>query len=426
MVRLLHTADWHLGRTLEGRSRMEEQYQFVDELCRIADDRGVNLVVIAGDVFDTYNPSAAAEELFYDALERLSDGGRRAVVAIAGNHDNPSRLRAANPLALRHGVTLVGYPTETLEPGGSPPGVCRRACGAGWVELDIPGVDENVVIATIAYPSERRLNELLAEHIDDEAVLQREYSERIRVCLAEVAAHFRPDTVNVIMSHLFVRGGLEAESERSLGGALGVDPSAFPENADYVALGHLHRSQSVGGAAVPTRYSGSPLSYSFSEADQQKEVILVDVEPGAPARLERIPLSCGRPLKRWEANSLQEVHEWCEEEANRQAWVELTLHLSEPLTASQTAELRRRHQGLVNIRVLLPELESDEDEVRLSSLTLEEQFRRFATRERGAPPDDELVALFLELAGGASVDDIMAGDPTAGTATGEEVADETA
>lgn len=98
-MRILHTSDWHLGRSLENINRIEEQWEFIDQLCEIADEERIDLVLVAGDVYDSYNPSAAAEELFYYALDRLNDGGGRAVVVIAGNHDNPERLCASNPLA---------------------------------------------------------------------------------------------------------------------------------------------------------------------------------------------------------------------------------------------------------------------------------------------------------------------------------------
>ncbi|MGC7879795.1 metallophosphoesterase family protein, partial [Desulforudis sp. 1190] len=91
-MRFLHTSDWHLGRTLEGRSRQDEQEEFSQELCRLADDEKIDAVLVAGDVFDTFNPSSAAEQLFYDTLDQLAAGGRRAVVVIAGNHDSPERL----------------------------------------------------------------------------------------------------------------------------------------------------------------------------------------------------------------------------------------------------------------------------------------------------------------------------------------------
>ncbi len=118
-MRILHTSDWHLGRTLEGRSRLEEQVMFIDELCGIVEAEAVDLVLIAGDVFDTVNPPAAAEELFYDALNRLADGGKRGIVVIAGNHDNPERLCAASPLAERNGIILYGLPKEVLTPSSS-------------------------------------------------------------------------------------------------------------------------------------------------------------------------------------------------------------------------------------------------------------------------------------------------------------------
>lgn len=114
-MRILHTADWHLGRTLEGRSRQEEHEKFVDELCTLVRDEAIDLVLIAGDVFDSGNPSAAAEELYFDALARLGENGRRAVVVIAGNHDSPDRLTAVQALAQRHGATLFGYPYD--DPG---------------------------------------------------------------------------------------------------------------------------------------------------------------------------------------------------------------------------------------------------------------------------------------------------------------------
>ena len=111
-MRLLHTADWHLGRSLEGRSRRPEQEQMVDEICALADAEDVHLVIIAGDVFDSANPPAFAEELFYDALDRLSADGKRGVLVIAGNHDNPERLCASAPLAVRQNVVLLGKPAD--------------------------------------------------------------------------------------------------------------------------------------------------------------------------------------------------------------------------------------------------------------------------------------------------------------------------
>src|SRR5689334_21764985 len=111
-MKILHTADWHLGRRLEGRSRHDEQSRVLDEICDIAAEEDVDAVLIAGDIFDSYNPPAESESLFYSTMTRLSDGGRCAVIVIAGNHDSPDRLIASNPYARVLGISTLGYPID--------------------------------------------------------------------------------------------------------------------------------------------------------------------------------------------------------------------------------------------------------------------------------------------------------------------------
>ena len=111
-MRFLHTSDWHLGKSLSGFSRAAEHEAFLDEVVQLAAD--VDLVIVAGDVFDTYNPPIEAEELFYDTMARIGDGGRTAVVVIAGNHDSPDRLSAPVPLSATHGVFILGRPGDQV------------------------------------------------------------------------------------------------------------------------------------------------------------------------------------------------------------------------------------------------------------------------------------------------------------------------
>ncbi|MGD8400910.1 MAG: exonuclease subunit SbcD [Bacillota bacterium] len=396
-MRVLHTSDWHLGRSLEGRSRISEQEQFIDELIDITTQEQIRLVLVAGDVFDTSNPSAEAENLFFDALERLCDGGKRALVVIAGNHDSPERLHAANPLALKHGISLFGFPGEQLLMGTSSGGVRRLKTGPGWAELTLPGAAETAVVYALPYPSESRLNEVFTEKLDDDSQ-QIAYSERVGQLFAKADGIFRPDTVNLAVAHLFARGGLESESERQLGGALAVSPQALPQQAQYVALGHLHRPQQVHHAPQICRYSGSPLSFSFSEADQQKEVVVVDVVPGGVARARSINLSCGKALKRWRADNIGEARLWLMEPKNRECWVELEIMADEPLGSAELAELRKAHSGIITIRPIFPELAADDPALRrLAELPLIDRFKLFFERERGIAPPEELVRFFLEM-----------------------------
>jgi exonuclease SbcD len=227
-MRILHTSDWHLGRSLENISRIEEQWEFIDQLCDIADEERIDLVLVAGDVYDSYNPSAAAEELFYYALDRLNDGGGRAVVVIAGNHDNPERLCASNPLASKNGIILLGYPGSRAgvnKYGSAKTGVVDS--GAGWLEVGISRCSHTAVIIALPYPSEARLEQLLTRETD-EKTLQRAYSDRVGSIISALSRRYRADTVNLALSHLFMNGGKQSESERVLqvGGALTVEPGS--------------------------------------------------------------------------------------------------------------------------------------------------------------------------------------------------------
>jgi len=402
-MRIIHTSDWHLGRMLEGRSRIEEQVKFIDELCTIVEDEAVDLILIAGDVFDTVNPPAMAEELFYDALNRLSAGGKRAVVAIAGNHDNPERLCAASPLAVGNGITLYGLPKEVLMPSllaqPNQGKVVRVAAGQGWAELHIPSCPDPAIIAMLPYPSESRLNEVVSESLDEE-ILRQEYSKRVQQLFATFGENFRADSVNLGVSHLFVRGGMESESERpiQLGSAPTVEVEAMPSGAQYVALGHLHRAQAVKGTTVPTRYSGSPLAYSFSETGYAKSVILVEAFPGQPVTTREIFLSAGYPLVKWQAKEgLAQVQRWIDEGKDLNAWIDLEVYVTSALNSQDIHTLRRQREHLINIRPVFPETEQIVAEAR-SKLPIDELFRKFyQNRTSGAEPEQELVSLFLSL-----------------------------
>ena len=400
-MRILHTSDWHLGKSLEQISRLEEQREFIDFLCATVEEQKVDLVLVAGDVFDTYNPSAAAEELFYEAIDRLSCKGKRAVVVIAGNHDKPERLCAASPLAYRNGIILLGYPNsdagEYSTLGGS---IKLEASGPGWLELQIPGCDCNAVILTLPYPSEARLAEVLTLQAD-EGILQKAYSEKIGSLFADLSGHFREDTVNLAMAHLFMLGGKQSDSERTLqvGGALTVAPEMLPAKAHYVALGHLHRPQQVKSAPCPAYYSGSPLAYSFSEAGYSKALYLIDAVPGQEAEVTPIYLSCGKPLCRWIAEEgIDQAMQWCEEGRDPNAWVDLEIVTDRVLTMEEQKRLRTLHPGIINIR---PRLKTEAMEVSSpesrEGKKIDELFTDFYQYRMGAEIPEALLQAFLEV-----------------------------
>lgn len=404
-MRILHTADWHFGRLLEGRDRREEQAAFVDELCRIVEQHAVDLVLIAGDVYDSVNPPAWAEELFYDSLERLSAGGKRGVVVIAGNHDQPERVRAAAPLARKHGIVLLGLPKESAAIDDSEAEEQRVRIvdgGASWFEIAIPGVEHTAVVLALPYPSESRLKELISESFTQEQ-MQQAFSQRIADLLAELGQKFRDDTVNLVTSHLFVMGGKESDSERpiQIGGALTVTPDAFPANAHYVALGHLHRLQKLREQPL-VRYSGSPLAYSFSEAGQSKAVVIIEALPGQPVQEEIVYLQSGRPLVRWKATEgIAQVEKWLEEGRDAGSWIELELHVSEAIDPAEFQRLRKLSDDFVKIQRVLVQGDLEQQEelegTKREELNPEQLFRRFYERKRGVQPDQRIVQLFNKL-----------------------------
>lgn len=395
-MRFLHTSDWHLGRTLEGRSRQTEQEDFLNELCRLAKMEKADAVLIAGDVFDSVNPPAASEQLFYDALDELAEGGRRAVVVVAGNHDSPQRLAAASPLARRHGIALFGLPGEDPRIGAGP----ILDAGPSWVEIGLPGCDHKAIVLALPYLSETRLKELLVSSLDDEAAMQLAYTAKVRHIFAQLTHRFRPDCANVAMSHIFVQGGSPSESERplfSVGGACTVASRDLPP-AQYIALGHLHRPQRIKDAPGDCRYAGSPLAYSFSEAGQAKSVVWTEVVPGRPAVIREIYLDCGAPLVRWQAvEGLSQVYRWLEQGRDPRAWIDLEIHLQTPLSLQEVHDLRGACDHFIDIRPVYPQLAQDMVRPARKGLSIENMFELFFEKKMGIRPDPGTVALFMEV-----------------------------
>lgn len=382
-MRILHTGDWHLGRTLEGRSRLLEQEKFLDELVAMAEDQQADVIMMAGDVYDSVNPPAAAEGMFYDAAARLSENGRQLVV-IAGNHDQPERVSAVSPLVSRQGISLVGLPSSEA------------------VRIHIPRTDEIAIIAALPYPSESRLSELLAGE-GDEIELRLAYSAKVGMLMRQLASSFQTDTVNLAMSHIYVLGGVESDSERPIqvGGAYTVDPSAMDIGAQYTALGHLHRPQAVKGNGM-IRYSGSPLAYSFSEAGQAKSVMMLDIAPGGVPKAEELFISSGRPLVKWVCRGgLEEARRWLDEGRDSNAFIDLEISLSEAMSLGEIQSLRKAHEGIIHIRPLYPALEAETMLSSRAQMPVPELFRKFYQRQTGgAEPEEELVELFMSLISG--------------------------
>ncbi|MBE6023805.1 MAG: exonuclease SbcCD subunit D [Cellulosilyticum sp.] len=398
-MRILHTGDWHLGKNLEGHSRLQEQEAFLQDFVQIVEEQNIDLIIIAGDVYDTSNPPAAAEKLFYDTLKKLSRNGERITLVIAGNHDNPERLVAAGPLAREHGIIMVGTP-KTIVPTGAYG--CHEVVvsGEGYIELKMNG--ENAVILTIPYPSEKRLNEVLYHEMEEAEERAITYGERIKVLFDNLSIHYRKDTINLVTSHLFAMDSEEGGSERSiqLGGSYIVSGDCFPTDAQYIALGHVHKPQIVPGTNKRARYSGSPLHYNKKEINFTKKCFVVEVKPQEEAIIEEIPFKVYKPIEVWKCESIEAAIERCEAEKERAVYVYLEITTDRYIREDEIKQMKSLKADILEI---LPKIDGeDEEEAALEQLTeqpISDVFKAFYKKERGVEVEDEVLQVLLNLLG---------------------------
>jgi DNA repair protein SbcD/Mre11 len=276
-VKILHTADWHVGRTIQGRSRAEEHQAVLSELTDIAQRESVDLVLVAGDLFDTSAPAPEAERIVYRGLLALAEVAP--VVAIPGNHDSDRRLAALTPLFDLARVTIrAGVAKEPVEIDTASGELARIAC--------IPWLSQRYIVK--------------AAHLMDEDAAQSRarYEERMALVVDSLTAGFTPDAVNIVMAHLAIVGAAFGGGERTAQTIFEywVNSTLFPAHAHYVALGHLHKAQAVIGPC-PIHYPGSPLQLDFGETDMNRCALVVEATPGTPATARAVELTGGRRLR---------------------------------------------------------------------------------------------------------------------------------
>ncbi|MBV4429318.1 exonuclease SbcCD subunit D [Clostridium tyrobutyricum] len=399
-MRILHTSDWHLGKNLEGYSRMDEQEAFLKDFIGIVEENHIDLIIVAGDIYDSYNPPARAEKMFYDTLKKLSSGGKRMTLIIAGNHDNPDRLVAAGPLAKEHGIIMIGTP-KTIVSLGKYGDHTVVDSGNGYVEIEING--ERAVILTLPYPSEKRLNEVLYDEMDTEIKKVQSYNDRIKSIFDNLSKNYRDDTINLVVSHLFTIGSQEGGSERNvqLGGSFIVDGSCFPEKAQYVALGHIHKPQIVPGTNGIVRYSGSPLQYNKKEINFKKKCFIVDVKPCEQCSVEEIEFKIYKPIEIWKCKSVEEAIKKCKINKDRNCFVYIEI-MTDTYIGEEAIKLMKTNKK--DIIEIVPKIVGENvDNIDIGSFSekpFEEIFKEFYFKERKVEPQQEVVDTLLSIMNG--------------------------
>jgi exonuclease SbcD len=334
-MKILHTADWHLGRSLDGQPLLEDQAHLLTQLVDLAVAEAVDVVVVAGDVYDRAVPPADAVALLDEVLTRLAGEARIPVLVVAGNHDSPTRLGFGGRLLAPGGVVLRGR-LDDLAP----------------VVLD----DAHGPVAFYPVPY---VEPVFARALPGGAAVT-DHQEAVSHVVGALRAAAVPGRRAVLIGHAFVAGGRESESERPLavGGSGAVRPDTFA-GFDLVLLGHLHRPQTAGSPRLT--YAGSLLKYSFAEADHAKSVTLVELDGAGGAVTRRVPLAPRRDL-RVIVGSFQELVTRPEDFGPRDDY--LCAHLTDPGPVLEP---------MARLRAVYPHL-------------LELQFRRPAPVAGAAPP----------------------------------------
>jgi len=377
-MRILHTADWHIGKRLGRIDRAEESRAVFDELVGIAGDKQVDLIIVAGDLFDRGLPAFDSLRVVLDVLVRLAATGAR-VVAIPGNHDSADLFEVLAPHLIHAGVTLVHKPLP--------------ADGGGIVEIPSRDGKETARVACFPFLHQAYIVDFMAAEWDK----HKSYADRVRAICRHYAEHLdktaRKDTVDILVGHFMVHNAVPSGSERPLyiGEAYMATEDAIPHQFHYVALGHIHKAQPAPGSEDYARYSGSVMQLDFGEAEQDKNVVLVDVTPDGTRRIEQVPITSGRKLMKVKG-TIEELRERAPELAGAILSIEVVTDRPSPTLADEVHEFL---PDALYVRVDNPS--ASEYEPRHEGLSIDDLYVEYHKQRFGAEPADELAAAFHEL-----------------------------
>lgn len=393
-MKILHTADLHLGKKLNKAARLDEQCEAIKQISELADREDIDVILIAGDIFDTSVPTSEAERVFYRSMLTFAERGR-AVIALAGNHDDERRLCAAKPLADLQGIVLAGeldYSAlggETLSDPTPPPSLFGLFDAADYIQkqrikifgrfggVTVAKGDERVNIALVPYPAESRLSRWAKQDYS------LSYAERVKATL-DAACGFFDENYNILCTHLFLS---KSEASDSLGGLVALPTSVLPERADYVALGHVHKRLRISKQPL-AEYSGSPLQYAYDEG-RIKSVNIIDTQKRT---VTQELLGAGRNLTETDADSFDECMRKLDFYSADYVRIK---YGGEPLTRDETAQIRS-HPAF-NDLVVTATLNGNVQVERRAHLSDPEIFALYYKHKYKAEPSAELTAAFTEL-----------------------------
>lgn len=373
-MRFLHTSDWHLGKTLKGRSRADEHEAALIEILGVIRREKIDCVLITGDVFDSQAPPPDAERLAFNFFSELRGLGVQGVL-IGGNHDHPKRLAAIRDVLRLIDIHVRAEPARPSE--------------GGVIEIERNG--ERAQIAALPFVTAGKVEDA-AKLMGEEEDRFKDYKDRIGDMCDVLTGSFSSKTINLLLAHLYVDGAETSRSEREIHIAkpYAVSAQRFPSTAHYIALGHLHRPQEI-HAPSRTLYAGSMLQLDFGEREQKKRVVVVDAHPGKPATIVDCPLAAGRQLREV-SGTLDELA--TQADSFGDDWLRVSIKVDKP--APGIAEsVREMLPNTLEVRLDYPRAETQTIEIAgTDPLRL---FGSFYANRRAADPPEEITNLFRAL-----------------------------
>ena len=408
VMRILHTGDWHIGAKTDDLDRFDEQKEALEQVVRIAKEKQVDMVIIAGDIYDSLIPSAEDEKLFYKVVTELSNNGNTAVIAIAGNHDEPKRMSNANIFADKFGIYLIGYIDEiNVDTSRSDKNIYAVESGKGYIKFKTQGGEE-AVVAVLPYPSYYRYKEMKREG--------ESFSDKVNEWLSAGVSHFEDHTINITVAHTMSfatpMGEEEFMDKTNLSTTFNfVNQDAYINTkAHYTALGHVHQPICV-NKDKNIYYSGALINQYFVESSEEKtSVYIVDLDNTGVKSIEKELLDV-KLLRRFKCNSISEANMALSLYPNDLVKIVIEnvfsavddnaegvdFSRSDVITFSDIKNLKKQNPNLVTLSVISKEAVSKDSVVSKKDLTSSEIFDNFVMHRTGKAPEQKLKELFLEL-----------------------------
>ncbi len=399
-MKILHTSDIHIGKKLNNFNLNNIHSKYFEKLKEICARKEIDIVLIAGDVFNVPTPDFESEKIFYKALNDLNNNGERLIIVCAGNHDSHKKIDVASPLSLDKGILFIPTISSKVNNGENFENEIFKLYDIeeGAFRLKFKGKDVSVV--SLGYPSLENIN-FYKEHFDDNKKIS--YKEKITKILELKNEYFKDDTINLFLAHIYVGGTYEfceSETDFNVGGLYDIESKYLPKKADYIALGHLHKKQKIKGYNNAF-YCGSPFAFSKSEANQKKYVIVSNIKD-KQIEVEEVQVELPISVKSVSFKTIEDLIDFCNSDKHLNKYMFITLADERYFGVDSDLYKNNIKNALKNIELLVEfhvkeNLEEDDEqdvyEVK-KEINIYEEFELLAKKEISDIDENKIKELF--------------------------------